>query len=309
MAENISDKGYRRMLSDKRNFLDFVKNHIAAPWVEQLDTDCLEHIDANFVTKDFKDKESDIVYKAKIKDNDVIFYILFELQSVPDFTMPFRLLVYMTELMRRLFADADKDARERKDFRLPAVVPMVLYNGAGKWNCVKSFKEYLRGYELFAPNVIDFKYIMIDINKTDEKELLNMPTLVNLAMFADRKGNPARVLGRLAKVLKLSRKLTEDEQVQLRAWIFDVILRKAKGKINNDAINRIKKAFERKEESEMTYAIERAIDEIERRGKHTGKKEVAKNLLSTQLSVDDIIEATGLTRKEVEALRDKDRSN
>jgi predicted transposase/invertase (TIGR01784 family) len=174
--------------------------------------------------------------------------------------------------MRRLFAEADKDARERKDFRLPAVVPMVLYNGAGKWNCVKSFKEYLRGYELFAPNVIDFKYIMIDINKTDKNELLNMPTLVNLAMFADRKGNPARVLGRLATVLEMSRKLTEDEQVQLRAWVFDVILRKVKGKIDNDAINRIKKAFEWEEESEMTYAIERAIDEIEQRGIRKGER-------------------------------------
>ena len=30
MAENTDDKGYRRMLSDKRNFCDFVKNHIAA---------------------------------------------------------------------------------------------------------------------------------------------------------------------------------------------------------------------------------------------------------------------------------------
>jgi flagellar biosynthesis/type III secretory pathway protein FliH len=67
--------------------------------------------------------------------------------------------------------------------------------------------------------------------------------------------------------------LTEDEQVQLRAWIFDVILRKARGKIDNDAIKRIKKAFEREEESEMTYAIERAIDEIEQRGIRKGIKE------------------------------------
>jgi predicted transposase/invertase (TIGR01784 family) len=309
MAENISDKGYRRMLSDKRNFLDFVKHHIAAPWTEQLDADCLEHIDANFVTKDFKDKESDIVYKAKIKDNDVIFYILLELQSEPDFTMPLRLLVYMTELLRRLFAEADKKVRERKDFKLPAVVPMVLYNGAGKWNCVKSFKEYLRGNELFVPNVIDFKYIMIDINKTDEAELLNMPTLVNLAMFADRKGNPARVLGRLATVLELSRKLTEDEQVQLRAWVFDVILRKSKGKIGSNATKRIEKAFERKEDSEMTYAIERAIDEIEQRGIKAGKITVAKNMFKRGKPIDEIIEDTGLTRKEVEVLCGKDRPN
>jgi predicted transposase/invertase (TIGR01784 family) len=303
------DKGYRRMLSDKRNFLDFMKNHIATPWADGLDTDCLEHIDANFVTKDFKDKESDIVYKAKIKDNEVIFYILLELQSTPDFTMPLRLLVYMTELMRRLFAETDEKVRERKDFKLPAVVPVVLYNGADKWSPARSFKEYFKDYELFVPNVIDFVYIIIDINETDEDELLSLPTLVSLAMFADRKGDPARVLGRLDTVLKLSRKLSEDEQTQLRAWVFDVILQKFKNKTNKSTIMDVRKAFERKEASEMTYAIERAIDEIERRSKHTGKKEVAKNLLSMQLSVDDIVKATGLTHKEVEALHDKDQIN
>jgi predicted transposase/invertase (TIGR01784 family) len=276
------------MLSDKRNFLDFVKNHIAAPWVERLDTDCLEHIDANFVTKDFKDKESDIVYRAKIGTGDVIFYVLLELQSRRDFTMPLRLLVYMTELIRRLFDEADKKARTRKNFRLPAVVPMVLYNGSSKWSPVRSFKEYLKDYELFVPNVIDFTYIMIDINETDETELLKTPTLVNLAMFADRKGSPEHILGRLAKMLKLSRKLTEEEQVQLKAWMFDVILRKAKGKIDNDAIKQIEGAFEREEESEMTYAIERAIDEIERRGKRAGIKEgEVKGLLKAAIAMID----------------------
>jgi predicted transposase/invertase (TIGR01784 family) len=293
------DKGYRRMLSDKRNFLDFVKNHIAAPWVEQLDADCLEHIDANFVAKDFKDKESDIVYKAKIKGNSVIFYILLEMQSSPDFTMPFRLLVYMTELMRRLFAEADENTRERKDFKLPAVVPMVLYNGADKWNCVKSFKEYLKGYELFVPNIIDFTYIMIDINKTDETELLNMPTLVNLAMFADRKGNPTHVLGRLDKILKLSQKLTEDEQVQLRAWVFDVILKKIKNKTNKSAIKRIEKAFEQQEESEMTYAIERAIDEIEQRGIKEGQLKTAMAMIDDGLPPETASKYSGISVNEL----------
>jgi hypothetical protein len=164
MSENINDRGYRRILSDKRNFLDFVKNHVAAPWTGQINDDDLELIDGQFVTKDFRDKETDIVYKAKIDGRNIVFYVLLEMQSKPDFTMPFRLLVYMTELMRRLFAEAEENVRERKNFRLPAVIPIVLYNGTQKWSCVRSFKEYLAGYELFAPNIIDFEYIMINMD-------------------------------------------------------------------------------------------------------------------------------------------------
>jgi uncharacterized membrane protein len=96
MAENIytrsqapgtSDKGYRRMLSDKRNFRDFVKSRTAAPWAEQIDADSLERIDTKHITKDFKDRDSDIVYRAKVEAGDVVFCVLLELQSEPDFTI------------------------------------------------------------------------------------------------------------------------------------------------------------------------------------------------------------------------------
>jgi predicted transposase/invertase (TIGR01784 family) len=231
----------------------------------------LEPVDTRFVTKDFKDREADIIYRARIENGDVVFYVHLELQSEPDFSMPFRLLVYMTELLRRIFNETEEKVRTRKDFRLPAVVPIVLYNGSGKWNCVRSFKEYLARYELFAPNVLDFEYILFDINAPDEAVFLNTPTLMNLAMLADRKGNPERVLHRLRKALEASSRLTRDEQLQLGAWVSDVILRKIK--TDKGTIEQIKNSFERKEATQMTYALEKAIDELERRGTRKGRRE------------------------------------
>nr|WP_276326132.1 Rpn family recombination-promoting nuclease/putative transposase [Pseudobacteroides cellulosolvens] len=42
----------------------------------------------SYVLQDFKEKESDIVYRLKIKDRDIIFYCLLELQSSVDYQMP-----------------------------------------------------------------------------------------------------------------------------------------------------------------------------------------------------------------------------
>ncbi|MDR1206517.1 MAG: Rpn family recombination-promoting nuclease/putative transposase [Peptococcaceae bacterium] len=157
MPENIHDKGYKRILSKKRNFLDLLKHHIKAQWVDRISEDDLELVNGEFILKDFRDKEADIIYRAKIGAQDVVFYVLLELQSGVDQTMPFRLLIYMVELLRRVFADTDEDTRELKSFRLPAVVPIVLYNGGGEWSAVHSFKEYLTEYALFAPYIIDFR--------------------------------------------------------------------------------------------------------------------------------------------------------
>jgi predicted transposase/invertase (TIGR01784 family) len=300
MPENKNDKGYRRLLSERRNFLDLVKNHIAAPWADRIREDDLELIDKRFVTKDFRDREADVVYRAKVDGRDTVFYVLLELQSKVDFTMPFRLLVYMVELMRRLFAEAGPKARGRKGFRLPAVVPIVLYNGAGKWSCVRSFKEYLAGYELFAPNVIDFEYLMIDVNGPDEAKLTDMPTLMNLAMLVDRKGDADAVMRRLRSALRIVGRLTADEQVQLNGWIRDTMIKKANGNLRNEIIEEF---FKKEGTSEMEYALGRALDEIERRSVRKGKLETAKSALARGFSVRDIADITGLDEETVASLR------
>jgi hypothetical protein len=43
--------------------------------------------------------------------------------------MSFRLLQYMLEVWRDAFNDTPEKERKRKSFRLPAIVPAVLYNG------------------------------------------------------------------------------------------------------------------------------------------------------------------------------------
>jgi predicted transposase/invertase (TIGR01784 family) len=263
LPENIDDKGYRRMLSKKRNFLEFIKQHVAAGWTERLSEHDLELVNSSFVTSDFKDRESDIIYKAKINGEDVFFFVLLELQSDVDFTMPFRFLVYMVEMLRRLFNDSAENTRKQKSFRLPAVVPVVLYNGDDEWSCVRSFKEYLAGYELFAPHVIDFEYIMINVNAPDEEDLIKMPTLVNLAMLLDRKGDAEKMLNRLKTALRISKRLTAGEREELYDWIRDVLLKKARVKVDEDVLEEIRESSEG--ENEMTYALERVIDEVERK--------------------------------------------
>jgi hypothetical protein len=177
----------------------------------------------------------------------------------------------MTEMYCRLFYDADENNREQKGFRLPAIVPIVLYNGADEWSCVRSFKEYLAGYTLFVPNVIDFEYIMINVNAPDEEELINTPTLVNLAMLLDRKSDRESMLRRIRTALKISKRLTPDEREELTDWVYDVLLKKMQGKLDKAKLEEIRKSFEQEDENEMTYAIERVIDEAVRDGEVRGE--------------------------------------
>lgn len=57
-------------------------------------------VDKSYVLPDFSRQEVDLVYLLELNGEEVYFYVLLELQSSVDQSMPYRLLMYMTEIWR-----------------------------------------------------------------------------------------------------------------------------------------------------------------------------------------------------------------
>ncbi|SHH76680.1 Putative transposase, YhgA-like [Clostridium grantii DSM 8605] len=75
---NIHDKSYKDLYSNKEVFIDLVKEMLKAPWASALTVDNLILINRSYISSDYEETESDIVYKATIGDKEVIFYVLLE---------------------------------------------------------------------------------------------------------------------------------------------------------------------------------------------------------------------------------------
>jgi hypothetical protein len=209
---NIHDVGYRAILSNKKTFVELLKTFIRKDWANQIDESDLVRIDRSYVLQDFSEKESDIVYRMKMRDSEVIFCCLLELQSTVDFVMPFRLLLYMTEIWRDILKSTEKKITERKEFRLSAIIPMVLYNGRDNWTACRSFKELLNGYELFSDNIVDFTYTLFDVNRYSEAELGRVSNLVSTVFLLDQGVDVLELVERLKNQLELLKKLTPQER-------------------------------------------------------------------------------------------------
>ena len=105
----------------KRLLTFFVKEG----FVEDLDLSSLRRVDTSFVTEDFREKESDIIYTVKFLDQDLYIFLLLEFQSTVDKTMPIRFVRYITELY-------ESYQGTNASGKFPAVFPILLYNGDGK---------------------------------------------------------------------------------------------------------------------------------------------------------------------------------
>jgi predicted transposase YdaD len=88
---HIHDKSYKDLYSKKEIAVDLLRNFVNKEFTKDLKAEDLTLVNKSYISSDYEESESDIVYKAKIGDTEAIFYILIEFQSRVDYRMPLRL--------------------------------------------------------------------------------------------------------------------------------------------------------------------------------------------------------------------------
>lgn len=300
---NKHDKGYKDLFSNKETFITLLRSFLNKPWVNEIDVNELECVDKSFILHDYAEKEADIVYKAKIKDTNVIFYVLLELQSSVDKTMPIRLLFYMNEIWR------DYIKNNVNSDKLPAIIPMVLYNGEKTWSVPKNFKEMIEGYEIFGGELLDFSYLLFDVKNYEEEELLSLANIVSTIFYLDKQSDIETISIKLKTIINVIKNLSEKDANFLKRWLRFIVRSKfPKGqqkefdKMLDENINLEVEDMV----SNFATSIEKAIEQSKMEGKIEGKieekRDMAKKLLENGAETEFVVKITGLSRKEVEEL-------
>lgn len=213
------------------------------------------------------------------------------------------MMEYITDLMKRIFMDTPKEQRERSDYRLPVVLPIVIYNGKPKWTIERSFSYYQDHFELFGSNIMDFKYTLLNVNSYDDDYLFEMQELVSIIFAMDKSINEQRLLHLINRVRKIFSKHSIDDQIDLTDWIKDVLLKK----LENNKITSLslEVLFDKEEDEPMTYAIERMLDEIEERGMEKGMEELILRMLKKGKSAEKIADETEFPINKIIKLQDR----
>ena len=264
-TDNPHDKGYKRIFSIKKNFLDFIKKYIGLEWMMALEEKDLELIDKEFITDQFDTYESDLVYKVYTKNGIIYLFFLLELQSYNDFSMPFRLLVYMTAIWIDYFKNCDKNERRRKDYRLPAIMPIVLHNGEQNWTASCSFSQMIDHAELFGKYVVDFEYALVSVNKLTESEIIDSNTLIDNIFLADKKRTRQEWTDGITELIHRIRAMDTNDLNEWITW-FSNVIRELNGKEWGELIEQLKKG----DEKSMCSSFERLLNKEKAEGKAEG---------------------------------------
>jgi predicted transposase/invertase (TIGR01784 family) len=234
--------------------------------------------------------------------------------------MPYRLLSYMMEIWRDVLKNAGVDAYKRS-FALPVIIPIVLYNGKREWSAPLRFRDKLNGAGKFGEDVLDFPYILIDVQRHEKEDLIRQGNLISSVFLLDQMEDVTNIAERLERLVHSLRSLSTVEWNLLWNWA-KYILGRGLPEAERQEIERIVGQSNPEEADDMITNIEKVIRRArmqdrregklegmiegemkgEMKGKLVGKLEVAARLLSIGMDVEQVAEVTDLPIEEVRKL-------
>ena len=227
--------------------------------------------------------------------------------------MPFRLLEYEVAIIR---SAVDKSKIKNKSYKIPLVMPIVLYTGKQKWNANKYLEksqEKIQGLNIKIGN-----YSLVDINNYTEKELLEDNTFISKMMLIEKSKNTEEIAKTLEKIINRIQK----EDKELLKSIIEIFLEE---KIGIQKSTELIKKLESESDSMLAIVdmirkenqmyIDMGRKEGKKEGKREGKKvgriegkkdtlrEIAIKMLKKNLTEKEITEITGISKKELNNLK------
>ena len=272
------DKTVRLMLSNSQEAANLINLALKTDFVK---ANQIEQYKSSFVTKQYKNRESDIVYKD-LKNKGI--YYLIEHQSKQDKMMAVRITEYSLEIIRSALDFMKKEKREE----FPTVIPIVLYTGKGKWKIPQSLEDVqVKLADINLPSIGSYK--LIDINTYSDDDLIKakgaLPKVLLMEKSTKNINKVKEIMNKMEKA-----KLTKEETEMLSVYITNVV-REKDNRLADELLEKINKEREEENMGDFGQVLVDYIHESVAKGERKRRKKAEKK--------DGKIEGAKATRIEV----------
>jgi hypothetical protein len=194
------DSVYHKIFGHPGMVSQLLRDFLAEPWLDDLDLDRMERLNAKFHAETGERREGDMIWRIPRRGGgDTYLMLLLEFQSTPDRWMALRALVYVGLLWQHLV----REKQLPPDGRLPPVLPVVVYNGDPRWAMPLALRELVGLPEdtplwRYQP---EMRYHLVDEGAFSEDDLAARDTLAALLFRLEASPNPDRVVALADAVL------------------------------------------------------------------------------------------------------------
>ncbi len=168
----------------------FLRNYMDIPLLKNVRAEDIEDVTERYVPMFTEERNSDTVKRVKISENNTFYFVsLIEHKTKVDYNVSMQLLrymVYIWEDYEREMERKKKGISKTKDFRYPPILPIVYYEGAGKWTAPCNIRDRIFCEQAFEPFTPAFFYKLVQLNAYSIEELVSKNDELSLLMLVNR---------------------------------------------------------------------------------------------------------------------------
>lgn len=308
-TNNFNDKIMRKILKDKVQASIYLNEWLKIKNGFEIKPEEIEEVTESYITKSWKNRETDIVYKDKKYEG--VFYLI-EHQTKVDYLMAKRIREYKNEIENHY----ELNCSSKEPRKIANVTALVIYIENEKWKAKTNIEE------------LKIKNPRLKEQPKDDYEIISINNYTLEQLQSKVKENEKNIILKLALINKLGKMQNEEIMIKVMknikisstqidyvaSYINERISKKCGKEFAKLMIKSIEEKLENREEKNMLEDfVDRFLDmadEREKRGKAAGEKigekrgiaQVAINMLKEKCDKEIIKKYTGLSDKKIKEL-------
>lgn len=192
----VKDSSAKLIFKDPMLCAQFLRDYVDIPQLKAVQPDDIEDITTRYIHMFTEERDSDIVKRVHIKDNETPFYLisLIEHKSQIDYNVVMQVFRYMTFI----WEDYEKEMEQKhsgisktEGFRYPPILPILFYDGPGNWTAAISLHDRILLSDVFGEYIPDYRCMLIQLGDYSNADLMAKKNELSVVMLIDRLKNLA----------------------------------------------------------------------------------------------------------------------
>ncbi|CAG9435266.1 Rpn family recombination-promoting nuclease/putative transposase [Providencia alcalifaciens] len=301
-------KGFMTQIDSAKDFFDI---HLPEHIKSLCDFNTLALTNSSFIDKQLRSRLSDVLYSVQTTKGEGYIYLLVEHQSTPDKLMAWRLMHYAFLAMNQHLQQGHKT--------LPLVVPVLFYHGGCSPYPYSQLWTECFPLPGIAKELYTQPFPLVDVTVIDDNELVNHRKVAVMELAMKHKylrDEFDRVIPLLAQALNQQYN-SDNDIITILNYLFIALdspnfehivqqLSEQADKHQEVIVNIAQRLQDKGEKIGWAKGLEKGLEkgiEQERARAYQRQLDMARNLLKHGVSLDLIVESTGLSREELFSLQ------
>ncbi|WP_187654671.1 Rpn family recombination-promoting nuclease/putative transposase [Xenorhabdus sp. PB62.4] len=302
-------KGFMARIENARDFFDI---HLPDKIKKLCDFNTLRLTNSSFIDSQLRSRMSDVLYSVKTQQGDGYIYVLVEHQSTPDKMMAWRMIHYAFMAMNQHLQQGNKE--------LPLVVPVLFYHGDTSPYPFQQVWTQCFSLPKLAEEMYFNPFPLVDVTVIDDNELVSHRKIAVMELAMKHKNlreGFKTVTTLLAHALKHNYN-SDNDVVTILNYLFvtmdsphfEQVIQQLieQAESHQEVIMSIAQRLQEKGREEgiqqgMLQGMQQGMQQGIRQGEKQASVNIARTLLKNGVSIELVMESTGLSRDELLSLQ------